>query len=140
MAKGATRAEPHPIPGSGGAPARSASGDRPSDVLIVLTNCPDEATAERIRRELVETRLAACINQLGAVRSTYRWQGAVEEATEIPLLIKTTRESYPALEARLHQLHPYSVPEIVAIPVDCGGADYLAWVGAETGAGWGTGG
>ncbi len=106
--------------------------DELSDVLIVLTNCPDETTAARIRRELVDARLAACVNQLGAVQSTYRWQGAVEEATEVALLIKTTRERYPALEARLRQVHPYSVPEIVAIPVERGGADYLAWVHAET--------
>jgi periplasmic divalent cation tolerance protein len=109
--------------------------DQPSDVLVVLTNCPDEATATRIRRDLVEARLAACVNQLGPVESTFRWQGAVEEATEVALLIKTTRERYAALEARLRELHPYSVPEIVAIPLEHGYADYLAWVHAETRAG-----
>ncbi|HEX4597848.1 MAG TPA: divalent-cation tolerance protein CutA [Burkholderiaceae bacterium] len=101
-------------------------------VLLVLTNCPDEATASRIRRELVAERLAACVNQFGPVQSTYRWQGSIEEATEITLLIKTTRERYSALEARLRQLHPYSVPEIVAIPVQGGSSEYLAWVDAET--------
>jgi len=106
--------------------------DEPSDVLLVLTNCPDEATAARIRRELVNARLAACVNQLAPVQSTYLWQGAVEEATEITLLIKTTRERYGTLEARLRQLHPYSVPEIIAIPVQLGSADYLAWVRSET--------
>jgi periplasmic divalent cation tolerance protein len=109
--------------------------DQPSDVLVVLTNCPDEATATRIRRDLVDARLAACVNQLGLVQSTYRWQGAVEEAIEVALLIKTTRERYAALEARLRELHPYSLPEIVAIPVELGCADYLAWVRAETRAG-----
>jgi periplasmic divalent cation tolerance protein len=108
-----------------------------SGVLLVLTNCPDEATAARIRRELVQARLAACVNQLGPVQSTYRWQGEVEEASEIALLIKTTRERYLALEARLRQLHPYSIPEIVAIPIEQGGSDYLAWVDAETRAGVG---
>ena len=111
--------------------------DSANDVLLVLTNCPDEATAAHIRRELVAERLAACVNQLGPVQSTYHWQGAVEEASEITLLIKTTRERYLALEARLRQLHPYSVPEILAIPVERGGADYLAWVDAETRAGLG---
>jgi len=106
--------------------------DELSDVLLVLTNCPDEATATRIGRALVDARLAACVNQLGAVRSTYRWKGAVEEAIEVPLLIKTTRARYPALEARLRQLHPYSVPEIVALPVEWGSEDYLTWVRAET--------
>jgi periplasmic divalent cation tolerance protein len=106
--------------------------DEPSDVLLVLTNCPDEATATRIRRELVSARLAACVNQLGPVQSTYLWQGAIEEATEVTLLIKTTRERYGALEAQLRQLHPYSVPEIIAIPVRLGGSDYLTWVRSET--------
>jgi periplasmic divalent cation tolerance protein len=111
-------------------PASNAGG-----VLLVLTNCPDEATAAHIRRELVQARLAACVNQLGPVQSTYRWQGAVEEISEITLLIKTTRERYLDLEARLRQLHPYSVPEIVAISVEGGSSDYLAWVEAETRAG-----
>jgi periplasmic divalent cation tolerance protein len=106
--------------------------DEPSDVLLVLTNCPDEATATRIRGALVDARLAACVNQLGPVRSTYRWHGAVEEATEVSLLIKTTRARYPALEAHLRELHPYSVPEIVALPVERGCEDYLTWVRAET--------
>lgn len=101
-------------------------------VLLVLTNCPDEATAAKIRRELVEERLAACVNQLGPVQSTYRWQGSVEEAGEITLLIKTTRGRYAALESRIRQLHPYSVPEIVAIAVERGAPDYLSWVDSET--------
>ncbi len=106
--------------------------DELSDVLLVLTNCPDEATATRIRRALVDARLAACVNQLGPVQSTYRWKGAVEEAIEVPLLIKTTRARYPDLEASLRELHPYSVPEIVALPVERGCEDYLTWVRAET--------
>ena len=142
MAKGVARAQPRPVPGAGTAPERSARGDQASDVprnvLIVLTNCPDEATAERIRRELVAARLAACVNQLSAVRSTYHCQGKVEETTEVPLLIKTTRERYPALEARLRQLHPYTVPEIVVVPVETGCPDYLLWVIEETSVGAGT--
>lgn len=117
--------------------ADAALEGEPSGVLLVLTNCPDEASATLIRRELVATRLAACVSQLGPVQSTYRWQGSVEEASEITLLIKTTRERYLALEAQLRQLHPYSVPEIVAIPVERGGSDYLAWVGTETRTGLG---
>jgi len=107
-------------------------GESTADVLLVLTNCPDDATAARIRRELVEQRLAACVNQLAPVQSTYRWQGAVEEASEVALLIKTTRDRYPALEAHLLRLHPYSVPEILAIPVERGCPEYLTWVLAET--------
>ncbi|TMH71424.1 MAG: divalent-cation tolerance protein CutA [Betaproteobacteria bacterium] len=106
--------------------------DEPSGVLLVLTNCPDEASATRIRQEVVNARLAACANQLGPVRSTYRWQGAIEEASEVALLIKTTRERYSELEALIRRLHPYALPEIVAIPVERGCPDYLAWVRMET--------
>jgi len=101
---------------------------RVPQVLIVLVNCPDPETAARLRRGLVEAGLAACVNQLPAVTSTYRWQGAVEEAVEIPLLIKTTRTCYPDLEAEVRRLHPYTVPEIVAVAVECGLAAYLDWV------------
>jgi periplasmic divalent cation tolerance protein len=103
-----------------------------SETLLILTNCPDEATAERIARTVVEQRLAACVNQLAPARSTYRWQGAVEHAVEVPLLIKTTRERYPELEAAIRTLHPYSVPEIIAVPIAAGYAPYLRWVEDET--------
>jgi len=102
------------------------------EVLLVLTNCPDEDSAARIARALVENRLAACVNALPPVESTYRWQGAIEHATEVPLLIKCTRERYPAVEEALRQLHPYTVPEIVAVPVVAGFAPYLRWVDEET--------
>lgn len=102
------------------------------DVLLVLTTLPDAPTAERIAGELVAARLAACVNVLAPVRSVYRWQGAVETADEVPLLMKTTRERYPALEAALRAAHPYELPEIVALPVAAGLAPYLAWVGEET--------
>lgn len=103
-----------------------------SETLIVITNCPDEATADRIARSVVEQRLAACVNRLAPVQSTYHWQGVIEEAVEVPLLIKTTRERYPELEAAIRSLHPYSVPEIVALPVIVGYAPYLRWVDDET--------
>lgn len=103
-----------------------------ADVLLVLTNCPDEETADRIATSLVENRLAACVNALAPVESTYRWQGAVEQAIEVPLLIKCTQDRYPALEEAIRQLHPYTVPEIVAIPVVAGFAPYLRWVAEET--------
>lgn len=102
------------------------------DILIVLTNCPDAASAQRIARTLVENRVAACVNQLTAVESTYRWQGKIEQANEVPLLIKTTRERFPQLEEAIRTLHPYTVPEIVAIPVVAGFLPYLRWVADET--------
>ena len=86
--------------------------------LLVLTNCPDEESANAIALALVEERLAACVNILPRVQSVYRWQGAVESATEIPLFIKSTATNYPALEAAIRNRHPYQVPEIIALPVE----------------------
>lgn len=102
------------------------------ETLLVLTNCPDAGTATRIARALVEQRLAACVNQLAPVQSVYRWQGAVEAAAEVPLLIKTTRDRYVALEETIRQLHPYTVPEIVAWPLTLGFGPYLRWIDDET--------
>lgn len=101
-------------------------------ILFVLTNVPDEACARRIARTLVERRLAACVNILAPCRSVYRWQGRVEEADELPLLIKCPKAGYPALEAALLELHPYELPEIVALPVEAGLPAYLSWVAEET--------
>lgn len=104
----------------------------PDDILLVLTNLPDADSAGRVARLLIERRLAACVNVLAPCTSVYRWQGALETASELPLLIKTTRAAYPALQATLREAHPYELPEIVAIPVQEGLPDYLAWVAAET--------
>jgi periplasmic divalent cation tolerance protein len=101
-------------------------------VLIVLTNCPDAEVADRIARALVEQKLAACVNRMPAVDSVYRWQGAVERAVEVPLLIKSTRERLPEVQEAIRALHPYEVPEILAIPVVAGLPAYLRWVVDET--------
>ena len=103
-----------------------------SQTLLVITNCPDEAAANAIALAVVEARLAACVNILPRVQSVYRWQGAVESATEIPLFIKSTAAGYPALEALIREHHPYDVPEIIALPVTQGLPAYLNWVAAET--------
>jgi periplasmic divalent cation tolerance protein len=100
--------------------------------LLVLTNCPDEESANAIALALVEERLAACVNILPRVQSVYRWQGAVESATEIPLFIKSTATNYPALEAAIRNRHPYQVPEIIALPVERGLPAYLDWIASET--------
>jgi len=100
--------------------------------LLVLTNLPDEAGAHALATALIEAKLAACVNILAPCRSVYRWQGRIEDATEVPLLIKTTAERYPALEAAIRAQHPYELPEIIAVPVDRGLPDYLAWVAATT--------
>lgn len=100
--------------------------------LVVLVNAPDQATAELLARGVVEQRLAACVNLLPAVRSVYQWQGAVEEATEVPLLIKTTQARYAELEAQIKAVHPYQVPEIIALPIVAGLPAYLGWLVGET--------
>lgn len=100
--------------------------------LLVFTNVPDRAAAERIADLLVGERLAACVNILAPCRSVYRWKGAVQHDEEHPVLIKTTAERYPALEQALRSAHPYEVPEIVAVPIERGLAQYLDWVAAET--------
>ena len=102
------------------------------EVLLVLSNCPDGEGAARLAAALVEAGLAACANILAPCASIYRWQDKVEMATETPLLLKTTADRYPALEARLKELHPYEVPEIIALPVTAGLPDYLNWVHAGT--------
>jgi periplasmic divalent cation tolerance protein len=98
--------------------------------LLVITNCPVSELAERLARTLVEQRLAACVNVLPPMRSLYRWQGEVESAEECLLLIKARRADYPALEARIRELHPYDVPEVIATPIVTGLAEYLNWIDA----------
>jgi periplasmic divalent cation tolerance protein len=103
-----------------------------NEVLLVITNLPDRATAERIAETLVTERVAACVNIMAECVSIYRWQGKTEHASEVPLLIKTTRAAYPQLESALRSLHPYEVPEIIALPVSAGFPEYLNWVAQET--------
>ena len=100
--------------------------------LLVLTNLPDRAAAERLAALLIEQRLAACVNILAPCRSVYRWKGAVQLDEEHPMLIKTTAERYPALEKALREGHPYELPEIIAVPIERGLPAYLDWVAAET--------
>jgi periplasmic divalent cation tolerance protein len=102
------------------------------DALIALCTCPDAAVADRIARVLVEERLAACVNRLPGVQSTYRWNGAVSVAEEVLLVIKTSLARYAALEERIVALHPYEVPEVVAFAIGAGHSPYLAWIGKET--------
>src|SRR5581483_5550726 len=97
-----------------------------SEALLVLTTCPDEAVAGRIARELVEGGLAACVSQMPGLRSTYRWKGRVEDEPEVLLLIKTVATRFQDLEMRLKSLHPYEVPEIIAVPIARGSLDYLS--------------
>jgi periplasmic divalent cation tolerance protein len=100
--------------------------------LLVFTNLPDRAAAEKLADALVQKRVAACVNILAPCRSVYRWKGTVQHDEEHPVLIKTTRESYAALEAAIREAHPYELPEIVAVPIERGLPAYLDWVAAET--------
>lgn len=100
--------------------------------LLVLTNVPDESVANAIAHRLVEQQLAACVNIMPNVRSIYQWQGAVEEATEVTLLIKTTQSRYADLEAAIKSAHPYQVPEVIAMPIVGGLPQYLDWIAQET--------
>jgi periplasmic divalent cation tolerance protein len=102
------------------------------EVVIVLTNLPDKEAAMRLARELVERRLAACVNVLAQCESVYRWKGAVETAAEVPVLIKTRAGRYSEVEAAIRELHPYELPEIIAVPVRLGLDEYLQWVTGET--------
>ena len=97
-------------------------------VLLCFTSCADRATAERLAATLVGERLAACVNVLPGMRSTYCWGGQLEQVDEVLMVIKTTRERYPALQARLPELHPYELPELVAVEACDGLPAYLHWV------------
>jgi periplasmic divalent cation tolerance protein len=101
-------------------------------ILLVLTNLPDAESAQALATHLVEQSLAACVSILPPCRSVYRWQGKMEEANEVPVLIKTTEERYPELEAAIRARHPYELPEIVAVSVERGLPEYLAWVAEST--------
>ena len=104
------------------------------DTLLVITNLPDAESARALATKLVEQRLAACVNILSPCLSIYRWEGRLEEAEEVPLLIKTSAPRYAALEEAIRAYHPYELPEIVAVRIEKGLPDYLAWVAASTAA------
>lgn len=105
-----------------------------SHTLLILTTLPDIASARNMADRLVGKRLAACVNVLAPCHSVYRWQGQVEAAEEVPVLIKSTAARYQELEAELRAAHPYELPEIVAVPLARGLPAYLAWVAEQTAA------
>lgn len=102
------------------------------ETLLVLTNLPSREAAQALAERLVEARVAACVNMLAPCTSVYRWKGEAQRDEEHPMLIKTTRARYPALEAEIRKHHPYELPEIIAVPVIAGLAGYLEWVDSET--------
>ena len=100
----------------------------PTDLLLVYCTCPDSESAQTIARQLIEQRAAACVNALPGVSSTYLWQEKLETSEEILLLIKSSNKQYPEIERIIVSLHPYELPEIIAVDVERGLPDYLHWV------------
>jgi periplasmic divalent cation tolerance protein len=96
--------------------------------IVVLVSCGSAKEAQRIARELVQKKLAACVNVTSPVRSIYRWKGKVEAALEVLMLIKTTRRKFAALEKEIRRLHSYETPEIIALPIVAGSKTYLEWL------------
>ena len=96
--------------------------------LLIVTTVPDEASAQKLAHALVERRLAACVHLLPPIRAVYRWQDTIEEATEVAVHIKSVQARYVELEIAIRELHPYDVPEIVAVPIVAGSRDYLEWL------------
>ena len=99
--------------------------------ILVLSACSSVDEAERIARHLVESRLAACVTFFPQAKSIYRWQGRIEEASEVVLLVKTGRERWEAVRTAIEHAHSYDVPEVLAVPVEAGSAAYLKWLAAS---------
>lgn len=104
----------------------------PSEQLLVMTTCGDKGSAARLAETLIEGRLAACVNTISNVESVYRWNGNIERETEFLLVIKTTMERYPALEAAIRRESAYELPEVLAVRIDRGLPGYLDWIEANT--------
>ena len=103
-----------------------------TDARVVLMTAPDRATAESLAERVVKERLAACASLVPGLTSFFWWEGRIQRADEVLLLLKTQADRVPALIARAAELHPYDVPEVLALPVDAGFAPYLGWVQAES--------
>lgn len=103
-----------------------------TDILLAVTTCPTPESAEKLATAVVSEGLAACVNQLPGTLSTYMWQGKLHRDTEVVLLIKTTVTQMGALESRLKALHPYELPELIAVPVCAGSTPYLDWIRQNT--------
>lgn len=96
---------------------------------LVISTCPDEASARRLAEQVVTEGLAACVTRVPGARSSYVWDGTLQDSPEVLLLFKTSAERLATLSARIESLHPYDVPEVVAVGIDGGSERYLAWLG-----------
>jgi len=101
-----------------------------NNAILVLTNLPNKVSAEKLAEILITSQLAACVNILSTCTSVYQWQGKLKKADELPMMIKTTRKQYQALEATILKYHPYELPEIICVSIDAGLPAYLEWVAA----------
>ena len=104
-----------------------------TDAMLVLTTLPNSDVAAEMAKKVVGERLAACANILPALRSIYRWQGKLQDENEVLVLLKTRQQQFERLKQRIVELHPYDVPEVIAIPVEQGHKAYLDWIASETG-------
>ena len=102
-----------------------------NEYILVLCTCPSLSEADAVATALIEERLAACVNRLPGIKSLYRWEGRVTHDDEILLLIKTSADLFDRLETTIKTLHPYETPEIIAVPIVAGSAEYLRWIGAS---------
>lgn len=109
---------------------RNALSDAAPNALVVITTTETQQQADQLARALIEAELAACVQMVAPLTSVYRWQGKIETASEVLLLIKTTLSAYAELEAAIKRLHSYQTPEIIALPIAAGASDYLAWLQA----------
>lgn len=103
-----------------------------TEYFLVLSTCPDAKCAQTIAHALVERRYAACVNIVPGVQSVYRWKGVVESSDELLLIIKSSTDRYTDIENLIRELHPYELPEVIAVPIDTGLAGFLSWIGAES--------
>ena len=103
-----------------------------TEYITVLITAPNEEEAAKISRTIVEESLAACVNIIRSVRSIYRWQGSVEDESEVLMIAKTKRALFDRLKGRIKELHSYEVPEIIGLPVIEGSKQYLDWLSQET--------
>jgi len=103
-----------------------------NEPILILCTCPSQNEADAVATTLLEERLAACVNQLPGIKSLYRWEGRVKQDDEVLLLIKTTADLFERLEKTIKTLHSYETPEIIAVPIVAGSADYLRWIEAST--------
>lgn len=103
-----------------------------AEFLLVLCTCPDRSVASAITTALLEERLAACVNRVPGVKSSYRWEGHVQEDEELLLIIKTTADLYARVEDTIRKLHTYELPEVIAVPLTAGSTAYLDWIRTAT--------